>query len=190
MNAYAKQMRDVVQRFAGEAKALEAKKKQNSETYLPDVAASENEKIDERRKDMLYRAMDTLDEIERKARADAFLFGKLDGAKISDDIKLLQSGIKLNTADINGLIEKHRDNGTMLRAIEDYATENKIPRNFIPSAASKEKAWGTIANTGRTLLQTIDHTPEGGPMQDKAIEVWLDDNAGGTYSEDIADILR
>ena len=190
MNIYAAKMRNTVQAYAADVKEIEAKKKQNSATYLPDVAKDENAKLEERRKDLYYRALDAMDEIESKARADAVRFGRLDAAELTDDIKILQSGIKLTTEDINALIDKHITNGTMLRAISDYTSEHKLPRNFIPTSESKANAWAAIATTGRSLIESINRNPEGGPMQDKAVSSWLDENGGGaTLTPSMIDVL-
>lgn len=59
----------------------------------------------------------------RKKAADR---NKLDPAELTDDVKLLQPGIKLEPRDIQGMLERNSTNRTMTQIILRYAKENGI----------------------------------------------------------------
>lgn len=48
------------------------------------------------------------------------------GSALTDDIKLLNSGIELTEKEINYLIDRYKDNNLMLRAIQKYNEKNNI----------------------------------------------------------------
>ncbi|MBO7283830.1 MAG: hypothetical protein J6U71_02060 [Bacteroidales bacterium] len=59
-----------------------------------------------------------LDDVERENR--------LDPAQITEDIKLLQPGIILRQEDIEAILERNKDNKTMVQIALRYADEHKI----------------------------------------------------------------
>lgn len=58
--------------------------------------------------------------------AAAAKWDTLDPEKLTSDVNLLNSPIKLAESDYTKLLEKHKDNRTMLRAIMDSAAANKV----------------------------------------------------------------
>ena len=61
-----------------------------------------------------------------KYRADNEALNRLDPAQITDDIKLLQSGIQLLPKDIDAILERSRGNRTMTQLAFRYAKEHNI----------------------------------------------------------------
>lgn len=51
----------------------------------------------------------------------------LDASKITDDIKLLQPGITLLERDIEGILNRNKNNRTMVQIVMRYAKEHDIP---------------------------------------------------------------
>lgn len=51
----------------------------------------------------------------------------LDASKITDDIKLLQPGITLLERDIEGILNRNKNNRTMVQIVMRYAKEHNIP---------------------------------------------------------------
>lgn len=50
----------------------------------------------------------------------------LDPSKITDDLQLLKSGVKLTERDVADMLDRNRDNRTMLQLIIRHAQENNI----------------------------------------------------------------
>lgn len=62
---------------------------------------------------------------------------ELKSSELTDDIKLLSVGVKLNDNDLIKLYDKHSGNYTMQRYICDYATQNGITINRVPHHPNK-----------------------------------------------------
>lgn len=78
-------------------------------------------------------------------RKDAADLENLDPAQLTDDIKLLSPGIVLLPRDIQGMIERNRDNKTMLQIILRYCKENDIDTGgtyYIGGQQEEETARG------------------------------------------------
>lgn len=119
---------DEIGKAIAERDALEEKIKSNR--YTPEVMKSEMyPKRDELRRkveslcDTAFK--DAKDHIA-KYRADVADSNRLDPSQLTDDVKLLQPGIKLTPADIQGMIKRNENNRTMLQIILRYAEENDI----------------------------------------------------------------
>lgn len=59
-------------------------------------------------------------------KADAAALNNLDPAELTDDVKLLQSGITLLPRDIQGMLKRNEKNRTMTQIILRYAKEHDI----------------------------------------------------------------
>ena len=59
-------------------------------------------------------------------RADVAESNRLDPSQLTDDVKLLQPGIVLNPADIQGMLKRNEGNRTMLQVILRFAEANGI----------------------------------------------------------------
>ena len=59
-------------------------------------------------------------------KADAEELNNLNPAELTDDVKLLQPGIRLKPRDIQGMLNRNADNRTMTQIILRYAEEQKI----------------------------------------------------------------
>ena len=111
-----------------ERDALEEKIKSNR--YTPQVLKEEvYPKRDELRRkitSMCDAAFTEANSHIAQYRADTADSNRLDPSQLTDDVKLLQPGIKLNAADIQGMIKRNEGNRTMLQIILRYAEDNGI----------------------------------------------------------------
>ena len=51
---------------------------------------------------------------------------ELDPTKLTDDVRLLNSGVKMTSRDIKAMLKRNSDNRTMLQVILRYADEHNI----------------------------------------------------------------
>lgn len=111
-----------------ERDALEEKIKSNR--YTPQVLKDEiYPKRDELKRKVSSMCETALNEAKNhiaQYRTDAAELNNLDPAQLTDDVKLLQPGIKLKPQDIQGMIKRNEGNRTMLQIILRYAEENGI----------------------------------------------------------------
>ena len=76
-------------------------------------------------------------------RTDAAKLNNLDPAELTDDVKLLQSGITLLPRDIQGILERNKGNRTMTQIVLRYAKEHNIDTGgtyYIGGQAEEETA--------------------------------------------------
>ena len=76
-------------------------------------------------------------------RKDANALNDLDPSEITDDLKLMQSGISLRPNDIQAILRRNANNRTMLQLTLRYAAEHKISTNgtfYIGGQREKETA--------------------------------------------------
>lgn len=59
-------------------------------------------------------------------RESSARLNNLNPADITDDIKLLQAGVTLLPRDLEAILERNKDNRTMVQLVERYAKQNKI----------------------------------------------------------------
>ena len=78
------------------------------------------------RQDACHNALDEARSLISQFREDNAKVNQLNPAELTDDVKLLQSGIILKPRDIEGMLERNEGNRTMTQIILRYADENKI----------------------------------------------------------------
>ena len=155
-NKYLTRMKDTVNKFYEAMKAARAEIEKNNERYLPNIAAEENDKIAENLRAQERAAEAEIDTIAKEAVADVERWKALSGSEIDDaDLKLLQGAFKLDENDIKDLVEKHKNNGTMIRAIGDYAEAHKIAA-VIPTSEAKIKAYSIVAGDAKNMIGEIE----------------------------------
>lgn len=113
---------------AAEYNAIEDKIKSNR--YSRDTLNNEiypkrdmlRESLETKTSDALKKARGLVEQY----RQDAADRETLNPAELTDDIKLLQSGISLNTKDIKGMLKRNTNNRTMSQIILRYAADHNI----------------------------------------------------------------
>lgn len=155
-NKHLNKMKDTVNKFYNAMQSAKAEIDKNNGIYLPDIAEGENNKVLERLSMAERAAEEEIDEIEKDAIADVERWKALNGKEIDDaDLKLLQGAFKLDSDDISALVEKHKNNGTMIRAIKDYTEKNHIFA-VIPTPEAKIEAYSHIANEAKNTIGYIE----------------------------------
>lgn len=112
------------------AKQEELQAKIDSNRYTGDTIRKEivpkmdqlKEEIRRKSDAALKNAQDLID----KYRAEAAEANVLNPADITDDVKLLQSGITLLPRDIQGILDRNKGNRTMTQIVLRYAQEHNI----------------------------------------------------------------
>lgn len=86
-------------------------------------------------------------------------------------MKLLSGAFPLVEADVVGLIEKYRDNYTMLAALDKYAAEHGFAQNRaqIRTPENRKAAWSKVHAGAITLLDTASNDVQN-PILDFAVE--------------------
>lgn len=81
-------------------------------------------------------------------REDNAKANQLNPSELTDDVKLLQSGIVLKPRDIEGMLERNADNRTMTQIILRYAQENKIDtgHNYFIGGQQEEETARSLDN--------------------------------------------
>lgn len=97
-------------------------------------------------------ALNEARELVAQYRADAAEEDKLNPAELTDDVKLMQSGIILKPRDIEGMLKRNEGNKTMTQIILRYAEENKIDTGRVHYIGAQE-----YEETARGLDQIIHY---------------------------------
>lgn len=146
------------------AQALMAQKEKNAETYQAEVAEEQNRGIDAKLSQLYADAWKRLQAAQAAGIVQAEKWGDLDGAKITDDLRLLGGHFELKKPQVEALVEKYRGNGTMMEAIAKYAREHNMAFLNVPSVAGKKEAWAYILDHAKTLLDQATNPPAVGWM--------------------------
>lgn len=118
---------------------------------------------------------------EMRAQRDSYQaaanqWDTLDAAKLTDDVKLLNSPIKLGEDDYTKLLEKYKDNRTMLRAITDSASANKVEFT-VPSGGvlvSAEAKLAAFDDFSQSITHSIEDLSSGGGLAYAMLESMTD----------------
>ena len=164
MNIYLNEMRNALSSYAASAQALMAQKQKNAETYQAEVAEEQNRGIDSKLSQLYADTWKKLQAAQAAGIAQAEKWGELDGSKITDDIKLLGGHFELKKPQVEALVAKYRDNGTMCEAIAKYAREHGMGFLNVPSVAGKAQAWAYILDYAKSLLDQATNPPAVGWM--------------------------
>ena len=156
MNKHLKDMKNSVTKFYNAMQKAKADIAKNNDTYLPEIAKEENEKIESDLRALGRAAEAEIDTIGQEALADVERWKALSGKEIDDeDLKLLSGAFNLTNEDIDSLVQKHKDNGTMIRAIGDYADAHNIV-TMIPTPEAKIKAYSIAAGDAKNMITNIE----------------------------------
>lgn len=119
MSRYIERTKDAILDYLGQAQQIERKIAEGREIYQPDAAASEEKRLRDKLGKSRAAIEAQIDGIISEASAGARDWGKLDGAKLTDDARLLQ-GDGVTPEQFNQLVERYQDNYTMLDTLRKY----------------------------------------------------------------------
>lgn len=141
----------------------------NNSQYLPDIAREQNEELFKDLQNAQWDAQDEITEALEFGRAAADKWGMPSGAAITDDAKRLKL-FELEPMQFNALVDKYRDNSTMLELLKQYAekrngVEGEVFGPYdvtnIPTAEKKKEALTKFAQAGRSIVQEINDRASG-----------------------------
>lgn len=80
---------------------------------------------------------------------------KLDSSKLTDDVKLLQLGLKLPAEDVINIYNKHADNPTMQKIIHEYVMSNEYDTRVQSATTPTFKARKQDAINIKAIVKII-----------------------------------
>ena len=165
-------MRNALKTFL-DASADAAKEiKRNGETYQHDAMLEANRIVAARRNAAKDAARAEIEAAAAAGKAKAEAWGRMDGAKITEDAKLLQ--FSMTPEQFKELVERHRGNGTMIHLLAQYGTEQNakngaglyqhvekyFPVAELPTLEGKISAYSKFASYAMQLLPRIEEHPD------------------------------
>jgi hypothetical protein len=123
----------------------------------------------------------SMEELQRKLKENIFQYAEnmkkelrladaLNPSEITDDIKLLNSGVKLTERDIKTMIERNSNNRTMTQLALRYAQENNIKTGVMYlSNEDKCREYDQIVGSVNTVIKWMDNPKGYQNMYDKII---------------------
>lgn len=166
MNDNLRKMRAALSGYHKKARAAEQEIKRVSDEMKPELA---RERIGQIKADLIGARIAAIDQISAAAKsgkADAEKWGTLNPADLTDDVKILQTGIKLTQKEYDDLCLKYQNNGSMSRVLGEYADqrnrENKngldglILKVFLATAEKKAEPWDKLERSAERIIGSID----------------------------------
>ena len=181
-----KRMGEAVRGYYAQALKIEAQRQRNNESYREDIAEQENAKLRDALQTARLNAESAIREAQEDGRSDAGRWGKLSGAEMTEDAKLLQMDI--SPEQFSDLVDRYKGNGTMTTLLSQYgerknreATEageygmGPFDLSGIATAEKKAEVYDKFAMGAQDLIARVnqDNTLGGGvnsPMLKTAVE--------------------
>lgn len=177
MNQHAVNMKNALNEYKKATEAAKQQIKFITDTYGKEAGEAEKEIQAKKLERARATAVDTITKAAGAGHKEAEAWGRLDGSKLTDDVKLLDAGL-VDKAEFDRLKEKYSGNYTMLHALRKYGEkQNKAageemrkngddgltaalvePYNVrdIPTAEDKPKRWEKTQAQALDLLDAMD----------------------------------
>ena len=205
MNTFIQRTKDAILDYLGKAQQTEAKIQEGYSIYQKDAMDREEKRLRDELAKSRRATEEKIDSIYNEASAGARNWGRLDGSKLTADAQLLQ-GQGVTPEQFNELVERYRDNYTMLDALRKYGeAQNKaaidnagnmysqyqlsINKPFdveqIPSADAKMREWDDMRRRATYFLNVADGTGFSSEFErsfatnaaQRAFDAWGEDQA-------------
>ena len=193
MNQIVQKMKSALETYLKAAtdtiKTLEKMRKE----ILPEIVSERAEKLYQELSGIRYKAKEQIRAAAAEGRESVDKWGTLFGSEITDDAKILQSGITLTQRDFDVLCLRYKDNGSMSRLLAQYA--DKQNRSVLPSdpdritqtladetalrsvlltdklmtIEKKKDLWNRLESSAQTILSAIDGSGVGKGIDDYAV---------------------
>lgn len=168
MNQYVQRMKTAIVGYHDKAKAAASEIERAYSLYQREPAEREEQRIREKLAKERKAAQGEIDAACSDALESVKSWGRLDGARLTDDVKLFDIG--LTPEQFNGLVDKYQDNYTMLNALMRYADkenreaarnahgipETRFSTATIPTPEAKTAQWEKIHNGALSMLDTLE----------------------------------
>lgn len=193
MNQIIQKMKSALETYLKAAtdtiKTLERMRKE----ILPEIAAERSEKLYQDLSGIRYKAKEQIRAAAAEGRESVDKWGTLSGSELTDDAKLLQTGLLLTQKDFDDLCIRYKNNGSMSRLLAQYADSQnrtvipsdpeRITETFADQAAlnhvlrtdklmtiEKKKAlWDRLESSAQTILAAIDGSGVGKGIDDYSV---------------------
>lgn len=125
-NFYVKQMRDILEKYYAEQAKLNQKIIDNNERYSPQVASSENAKVQQEKEALRESVRGKINAVFEEVRTLLACSAEwnTDTEEFERVQKLMNSGIDFTEQEINSLLQKHQNDYTIVRMIGDTVKKN------------------------------------------------------------------
>lgn len=173
MNNYVASLKKSLDDYAQSVTKENAWIKKALDMYQPEYAAKEVDAAKANIRTATAKARQSVESIMQAELEKNRSWGTLKGENVdTGDLALLQGGFNLSGRDLDALVQKHRNNATMLNAIESYMTkrrENQSREDYVvdalsvpavPTLANREKAIRNFARKAVGLIDAIDEKPD------------------------------
>ena len=191
-------MSKAVKTYFAAAQNAAAKIGKNNTRYREDIAAEENAKVRGQLEAARREAESAIREAQEAGRADAFQWGKLSGADVTDDAKLLQ--MQLTPDQFSDLVGRYKSNGTMSAMLAQYGEKRNKDAGAefgpydltqVPTAEKKAAVYDRFAMSALDLIDYMDRdkgimSGVDSPMLQEAVEQFGKPSA---FNQELFDLL-
>lgn len=175
MNKNAETIKNALQTYKTKRDAADARIKQIRELYGEEAAQHEAERQNKAMKTARTEAESAIRAATGEGRRAAEAWGRMDGSKLTDDVKLLDNGL-VDVQTFNELKGRYKDNHTMLSALRKYADKQNaaamkeahekgdlplaepFETRDIPTPADKVKKWDNVQARAFDMMDAMDGT--------------------------------
>lgn len=155
MSKYVNKMRDALVAFNRKASEIGYNIADSRERYSKDYAAEEISKLHIQMNLAATYCREQIDAIYKEAQAAARKWAALDGKEINAaDLSLLKGDFALSVEDLNALVMKYWDNGTMMNAIDKYVKKHPAAC-YVPTLDDKLQAYKILADSACRLIDSV-----------------------------------
>lgn len=177
MSKYVSKMRDALVAFNRKASEIGYNIADSRERYSQDYAAEEIGKLHLQMNLAATYCRDQINAIHQEAQAAARKWAALDGKEINAaDLSLLKGDFALSVEDLNAMVVKYWDNGTMINAVDKYVKQHHVAC-YVPNLNDKLQAYKTLAQSAHGLIGSI---ADNGGMDEAHFAEW---GASGNVSD-------
>ncbi len=193
MNQIIQKMKTAIETYLKAAKDTISTVEKMRKELLPEVVAERSEKLYQELSGVRYHAKEQIRSAAAAGRSSAETWGTLNGSDLTDDAKLLQTGLILTQKDFDDLCIRYRNNGSMSRLLAQYAEKQnssvipsdpeKVTETFSDQAAlshvlltdnlmtieKKKERWDRLESSAQTILAAIDGSGVGKGIDDYAV---------------------
>jgi len=193
MNQIIQKMKTALETYLKAAKDTISTIERMKKEILPEIVAERSEKLYQELNGIRYKAKEQIRAAGAEGRESADKWGTLNGADLTDDAKILQTGLLLTQKDFDDLCIRYKNNGSMSRLLAQYADKQirtvlpsdpeRITETLADQAAlnhvlktdklmtieKKKDQWNRLESSAQTILAAIDGSGIGKGIDDYAV---------------------
>ena len=162
-NSFIRELRSTVDTFGGKVAALSTQAAAEEEKFKSDITTQtyRNQRMSEIQKEFQgaqVAAVQAVDTIQQNFNTRVDIWATPAGSKLNIDLELLKGSITLTQDELVTLIEKHKDNAIMQRALKEYANKAGFTVILTHDASHKKEEFQRVVIAAKSMLtaQTLD----------------------------------